>query len=714
MLGRLLRTSSLSEFVPFGSSNVTVGEEVFQNEPFYMTDDLKTLLYGTRDKALFERIANDRLHNGGFRLIISQELGHVTSRNNYQVVLDHSSVNFHTGAHIPLNELKDYIFGSSIRTIDYSASSDKIKVVKSANIVLFTRIFYLNEKSTLRIAISCCVTDDVLPVLTECWPHISSFLDQCENALLKYLAKNDTQFLPHDWKSRNCIEVGAVLQTFQRKIIPLLSGYSDTPRLFLYPMDSIPYIKTWVKYVTNWIELKDGPRVRFLPILLAKLRYDFASLLKENSNTRIVILTGNMNVSNRLIFILTAFLGPHFRGTLHKTINSQGCPSPAGRKMSNMSGASDFPFELKPSNSSITETNKGWEIPRIKRDPTFSITSVSSDETGVQTFIQPSSLKSGASSVQYLSSSLNSAYGSYGSWFKKVAQSPSSRSNESSHEVPPILHRNSSSTSFHQQAVLGNTNGSQRVTPQPSPTIAEYDEYPWFTPSPIARDQPRPEKRIPTPISSYTTEKDRRTHLQSEIYDVDMKRTVNRLIDEDSLNDAFADLVIDPPSYDTTVPNEKHGEIVEVNMASPRKQCNNQNQELLRRFTSYTPHYNQWFQLQACQITTESENKVIHSMKRDLTYADQNPCKKDKSTSTLLISLRSREIKQVTIVRDTNNRFIQRTKKILQNGKVGPVSRAMLSSIETTDKHLKKLMECNNDNEALVSLFNDIVTCTSP
>ncbi|CDO91825.1 unnamed protein product [Kluyveromyces dobzhanskii CBS 2104] len=713
MLGRLLRTSSLTEFVPFGGSSVGVTEEVFQNDSCYITDDMKTLLFGTKDRGLFERIANERLHSGGFRLIIAQELGHLTSRNNHQVILDHSVGNFHTATHIPLNELKDYIFGSPIRTIDYSASSDKIKVVKSANMVLFTRIFYFNEKSALRIAISCCVTDDVLPVLTECWPRVSPLLDLCEGSLLKCLAKNDTRFLPKDWKARNCVDFGAVLQTFQRKIIPLLCGYSDPPRLFLYPIDSIPYIRTWIKYVTSWIELKDGPRIRFLTILLAKLRYDFASLLNEDSNTRIVILTGNMNVANRLVFILTAFLGPHFRGPLHRAISTQYCPSPAGRKLSSMSGASDFQFDLKPSNSSITETNKGWEIPRVKRNPAFSVTSVSSDETGVQSFIQPSSLKSGASSVQYLSSSLNSVSGSYGSWFKKAGQSPSSRSNDSSStEGAATLQRNNSSTSLHQQAVLSNVNVSQRVTPQQSPNVADYDEYPWYTASPVARESPRLEKRFSTSMAPYATDKEKRSHSQSEIYEVDMKRTVNRLVDESALSNAFAELVIDIPKYHSTRANEKHGEVVEVDVTLSKQSSSGQNQELLKRFTSYTPHYNQWFQVQACQITAESEKKIIHSMKRDLTLADR-AIHKDNFASTLIISLRSREIKQVTIVKDSNNKFIQRTKKILQNGKVGPVSGTMLSAIEDMEQRLKKLMESTAHDEALLYLFNDLVSHTS-
>lgn len=727
MLGRLLRTSSMTDFMAFGGgsngSAGTSGEEAFQNEPCYMTDDFKTLLFGTRDRMLFDRSASDRLHSGGFRLILAQELGHLSSRNNYQVVLDHGSPSFHGTSHIPLNELKDYIFGSPIRTVDYSASSDKIKVVKNANIVLFTRIFYLDEKSTLRFAISCCISDDFLPVLTELWPRVSQYLDQCEHTLVNFMVKNSTHFLPKDWKSRDCVEVGCVLQTFQRKVIPLLCGYADTPRLFLYPMNSIPYIKTWVKYVTNWIELKDGPRMRFLPVLLAKLRYDFASILKDQTNARVVVLTGNMNVANRLIFILTAFIGPHFQGTLHKSATPQMFALSAAnnsshinyssninnnKKVTNFSKFSDSPFELKSSSSSITETSKGWEIPRTKRNPTLGVTSVSSDETGVQSFIQPSSLKSGASSVHYLSSSLNSTYGSYGSWFKKVAQSPSS-----SQETTSILRHNGSSTSLHQQAILSNANVSQRATPQPSPTVTEYDEYPWIGGSPITRDSPRFEKR--TSISAIHGVTDRKALLQHEIYEVDMKRTLNRLIDEEDLNEAFASLVLDPPKFSTAQPdeNKNHGEIVEVDAILPNKmlsQFDTPHKELLPRYTAYTPAYNQYFQLQACQITPESENKIIHSMKRDLSSIDQN----SNSTSTLLISLRSREIKQITIIKDVNNRFIQKTKRIFQNGKIGPVSKAMVLAIEKTEAQLKGLMENIEDNVELQSQFNDIVECLQP
>ena len=422
--------------------------------------------------------------------------------------------------------------------------------------------------------------------------------------------------------------------------------------------------------------------------------YKRQPLLQHSANSRVVILTGNMNVSNMLIFILTAFLRPRYNGKLHKssTSTSTSNHSESLRKLKERS-ALDFPFDIKTSNS-LTETNKGWEIPRTKRNPTFSTTSVSSDETGVQNFIQPSSLKSGASSVHYLSSSLNSAYGSYGSWFKKVGHSPSAKSNDSSQEGSVSLHRNNSSTSLHQQALLSNANNSQRITPQPSPSITEYDEYPWLCASPVTRDSPRIEKRS-TPVPFNVERKS-----QNGIYDIDMKRIVNRMIDDDSLSDAFSNLVIASPDFNLSHAFEKHGDVVEVATSLPENATTET--ELLPRYTSYLPHFNQWFQLQACQISPDSETKIINSMKRDLSYGNTD------STSTLVISLRSREIKQITIVKDSNDRFVQRTKKIFQSGKIGPVSKTMLSNIESMDLLLKQLID-NHDNEKLPSLFSQIV-----
>lgn len=686
MLGRLLRTTSITELVSLGGNSGSTVEDTLQNEPLYITDDLKTMMFGTRDKCMYEHLGTNKPQHG-FRLIIAQELGNMTSRYNYQIVVDSSSGNFHVGSHVPLNELKDYIFGSPIRINDNAASSDKVKVVKSAGFVLFTRVFYGGGTAGLRIAIACCIPEDLLPVLTECWSTVSSCLDYCEQNLLLWMHRNDARFLPKDWKVRNCTEVASVLQCFQHKIMPLLSAYSDSPRLFLYPLDFPDYVQMWTKQVVNWIELKDGSRMKFLPILLAKLRYDFQEILTNSEPARVVILSGNMNVANMLIFILAALLKPRYNGKLRRCATMYD----SSRKPKERHNP-DLSLDVK-TPSSLTETQKGWEIPRTKRNPTFSVTSVSSNETGAHNFIQPSSLKSGTSSIQYLSSSLNSTYGSYGSWFKKVAQSPSSRSNDSSQDGSVTLHGNSSNTSLH-QSLIGNSSNLERITPQPSPSILEYDEYPWHSASPAGRESPRIEKRTSTPS---THNNDRKFH--SGIFDVDMKRTINRLIDDESLSESFSKLVRKDPSFTVQSPTKKQGSIANVHISLvdlPQFP-----EEVLRRYTSFIPHYNQYFQLQACQISQDSEAKVIQSMKRDLSSSEYN------TTTTLLVSLRSREIRQVTLSKDSD-KLIQRTKKIYQNGRIGPVSNDLLEKIRKLDLMLKKLID-TNDSDQRTAIFSEIL-----
>ena len=125
---------------------------------------------------------------------------------------------------------------------------------------------------------------------------------------------------------------------------------------------------------------------------------------------------------------------------------------------------------------------KGWQIPN-RRNSNTSV-SVSSSESLAEV-IQPSSFKSGSSSLHYLSSSISSQPGSYGSWFNKrptISQffqpSPSLKHNESWERLQTTagnMQRTSSSSSL-QQA----TSRLSLTTPQQSPSISEYDEYPWM------------------------------------------------------------------------------------------------------------------------------------------------------------------------------------------------------------------------------------------
>lgn len=270
-----------------------------------------------------------------------------------------------------------------------------------------------------------------------------------------------------------------------------------------------------------------------------------------------------------------------------------------------------------------TITGKGWEIPN-KKTPNSS-TSLSSDETSAQV-IQPSSIRSSSSSLQYLSSSLSSVYGSYGSWFSKRIgmQSPSAKTNESS-EQSYFQHHNGSSTSLHQVALNHN-----RVTPLPSPSINEYEEFPWCS--------------SPSSPRTDNTQQAWPAHTEPSFQNVDIKRTCNRITNAKDLDQAFESICqFDSDSFkaETSAPSEGHAQVLEVELEID---SHSSYSELLPKYTSFLPNFVPWFQLQAVPVTSDAERKVLNAMKADLHTREYS--------RTLLISLRSREIKDIVVEKD--------------------------------------------------------------
>ncbi|AET41401.1 Lst4p Ecym_8107 [Eremothecium cymbalariae DBVPG len=674
MLGRLLRTSSFADLLGGSQSGKEDGKgaqhpvETTPPPPIHIPDELKLLLYGCK------KIDGGWKVNGAmstFRLVVAQELGQMMSRDNYQVVLDCScSRNATMGplscsngnvGQIPLSELKEYIFGSPVRISD-RCQSDKIKLIKSARLIVVTRIFYnIHIPSTIgppqRIAISCCIPECFFTVLTECWSQVSKWFDDCQK-LLAPLLEADI-LLPKELKVSSPTHAESIFHKFYRNLIIPLHSLLESPRLFLYPEHSMEFTTAWYKEVFNWLEVKDGHKLKFLPALLAKVKYDSAGELTQNKASRIVIMSGNVIVANKLIFIVSAFLGPRYQGEI-QFIDTDSVTPIVEPKVE--------PTDVK---YISTITSKGWGIPR-KRS-TSSVLSKSSEETPFAHVFLPSSLRS-TNSLQCISSSLNSQYGSYGSWFKKsMPLSHSPRASESPEN--PFLHqRNNSNSSLHQQ-LLGVTsvsgdNGSTATastTPtinrwsQGSPSINEYEEYPWLGYG----------NTLPT------------TTTKTKMQKVNMPRNVNRVHDKKLLHDRFSSICeqLDELGLSTSPATESHGPVLEVPII---EDLSFPSQELLPCYASYMHNFDPIFQLQACPISSNTERKLLECMKDDLKTSDYS--------RTLLISLRSREIGEITMSKDrTTKAFIQRTKKIFQNGKQGNISQRLDEAIHFIDNHLTAL-----------------------
>ncbi|KAM3161567.1 Protein LST4 [Lachancea thermotolerans] len=666
MLGRLLAKNMLYE-----SSN-TADETSVPYVP-HVSDETKQKLYGTKHLEMQASSAHR------FRVVVAQELGQMMSRHNYQVVLDYATSRGSGMNHISVSDLKEYIFGSPVRA-KTRHKCDKFRVVAGAGVVLVTRVFYPSQRDT-RLAICLSLPESFLSALSEIWTHIGRWLDECQALLLAILSNDSLVSLPRDLRAHDPQITESIIQSIHTLIVPLVSSHTDIPRLLLYPSSSRQFVLSWFKDVFHWLDIKDGHRLRFLPVLFAKIAQDFAAELRANECSRIIIISGNMVVANKLIFLISALLGPRYSGRIDISDDTPQL------------GHSERQKPLKDERQSLdnkyfsTITGKGWEIPN-KKTPNSS-TSLSSDETSAQV-IQPSSIRSSSSSLQYLSSSLSSVYGSYGSWFSKRIgmQSPSAKTNESS-EQSYFQHHNGSSTSLHQVALNHN-----RVTPLPSPSINEYEEFPWCS--------------SPSSPRTDNTQQAWPAHTEPSFQNVDIKRTCNRITNAKDLDQAFESICqFDSDSFkaETSAPSEGHAQVLEVELEID---SHSSYSELLPKYTSFLPNFVPWFQLQAVPVTSDAERKVLNAMKADLHTREYS--------RTLLISLRSREIKDIVVEKDhflTKN--VLRTKRVFSSGKCSSMSPKFQQQVLQCEQNIKKAMSVWEDvenvadkMEILQKIFEDI------
>ncbi|CAI4044439.1 Lst4p SKDI_11G0450 [Saccharomyces kudriavzevii IFO 1802] len=723
----------------------------------HISDDLKLKLFGSRDVPYCCPI-NSAQKNGGlssdkftsinekayaFRILIIEEAGQMACRNNYRDIFDYTTSKVSNSMEqIRPSELKEYIFGSPVRASDLT-QCDKIRTIPNSDLVLITRIFYYTHQYN-RIAISLCIPKILLPVVAESWSCISSWLTQTQKMLIGFLNRNRIMQENTGNYSNNSViklsnidikihypkEIEIMVQTLQKRVIPCLRSMSEIPRLFLYPETFKEFVHVWFKSVFNWIEIKDGPKLGFLPLLMAMIITDYRQTMRELKTCKIVILSGNMVVANKLLFILSALLEPKYKGKI--AIRPEDLEPESSAASGNRSGNS-FVDKSETELSTLTSTDnligraetngnhhmynntgspnfhslrKAWQIPN-RRNSNISV-SVSSSESLAEV-IQPSSFKSGSSSLHYLSSSISSQPGSYGSWFNKrptlsqfFQPSPSLKHNESWERLQTTtgnLQRTSSSSSL-QQA----TSRLSLTTPQQSPSISEYDEYPWMgTPSsPNVGD------------TSHAVPLVKNISYKFPLKNVDLKRDCQRISQNGLLDEAFEKLC--QPSmndlgstYEIFPGNSSYADILTTD-SNISDDLMNKPLELLPKYTMYLTHFSNFFQLQACPVGQESENRITNSMKIDLLGEDY--------TRSLLVSLRSRDIRDVALKREftgsTNNnshnvydenfngkrKYVlkQKTRKIFSCGKIGKLSASLENCVNFVDSSIKSAMMLYDDN----------------
>lgn len=787
----------------------------------HICDDLKYCLFGTKNVLYSNttdttQMATIRDKNYAFRILIAEETGQIACRNNYKVSLDYSVPRGSDIEKIRPNELKQYTFGSMVRTNDSLKDNEKFRVIPNSEFILITKIFHFKTIPN-RFSISLCIPKILLSIITECWSDIKQWLDLTQSLTILQLEKIVTDntitnynvgLLPPDYNSHFPKVVDTIVHDLQRRMIPCFKAFSEIPRLFIYPEIYPEFVNTWFKEVFNWIEIKDGPKLNFLSTLIATILLDVKVFLIENKSTRLVLLSGNPLVANKLVFILANLLEPRFRGSLDlfnklhpdkNNNNNNNISKPTNQikeeniedtvtidkiltynnkshknKEHNIDKNSLTPTKEtdsisnilinSPSSQIFYDSKKGWEIPQ-KKSSSFRSTSLSSDDS-IAEVIQPSSFNSGSSSLRYLSTSISSQPGSYGSWFSKkpslhrfLSQSPSIKNNDSWERVSIIsnpyslqtcnnntningcinnyyspyssnsnsnsninctVQRSSSGTSLFQNFNrLYNTGCTSNQTPQPSPSISEYDEYPWFGTTP---ESPRME-------SGSLTINNKPLWQNKPLNNINITRDCQKISQSNVIDDAFERICISSSAiyYDNDNDNDNnmlfggsiskgtdtHAAVLELNYEPPSKRDGFL--ETLPRYTSYITHFNYWFQIQAISITPDSERHIISAMKKDL--------HKDLYSNTFYVSLRSREIKKIIMKKDTKSEaevnLKQRIRMIFNNGKYGHVTTEFMNCIEFVNNSVKKARTLYEDREIdvqtrdnqLVSIFLSILNC---
>lgn len=739
-----------------------------------------------------------------FRLLIAEETCQMACVNNYKISLDYTHSKNSSIEQIRQNELKQYIFGSPIRSSDSSIQNDKVRTIPNSNFLLITRIFYLNSISN-RLAITLCVSKFLLPVISEMWSQISYSLNEIQNVVLSMILKRNTGDTENEDESINdgllptnldsnlefAKEIDFIIQLLNTKVMPCLRSVTEIPRLFLYPRTFNEFVESWFKDVFSWIEIKDGPKLGFLPILLSKIVCCYKDSIADSRTTRIVVLSGNMVVANKLLFIIGGLLEPKYRGIISSHDNTNNdelkdlemhLSSMTTRTPSRVSTPTltssetrtdkEFP-NVQPTNHTlitnnpsqrlvnimeitdtddddkidsnliptvthkakpITAPRRGWTIPTQRN--TYSSVSLSSNDSSLGEVIQPSSLKSSESSLHYLSSSLSSHPGSYGSWFNKrpslsqfMPQSPSAKTNDSNERVP-TLQRVTSNTSLHQYNVIppspvqAPTLRGTTLTPQPSPSISEYDEYPWFGTSSDSLRTDLNTMNSSTTNNNYvgfgnnntmTNISNRKINSHGfPLKDVEIQRDCQRISQKEIVDNAFNNICLSGRKEEHKIDpaDSYHAAVLDVDVDESMYPA--KSMELMSRYTTYLPHFNPWFRLQAIPIAVDSENKVLNSMKKDLQVDNE-------IARSLIISLRTREIKEVFMKKDiykggmARNKhpycLKQKTKKVFSGGKIGALSAEMEDCITLVELSIKKAMSLYEDNELSIAERDRQVLC---
>ena len=754
-----------------GSKTPTTTEVKTRNLNIYpkllnqISDDSKLELFGCKMMPISKNIENEPFDLNDdddnsaypYRILIAEENEQLACRNNFKIFLDHSHPQLSDIAKIRPNELRQYMFCSLFRAMNSKKyeKNEKFRTIPNSEYMLLTRIFYLNSPYD-RIAITLCLPNFILPIITEVWGYIQNWWDESQRILSRIIMehkripngyKPKKQSVPDITDSTPCIqnkhsqsnmtssqnvfvktysvELERIISILENYLIPCFKSTFEIPRLFLFPPDDIKFVETWFRDCFKWIELKDGPKLNLLQTSLATIliNYKRTMLLTDNGiskeNARIIVLSGNVTVANKLIFLICGLLNKKIRRNLelisHPTDNKtilqtperktegirmQSKPSSFNRHSVESSPSSVSSFNSSSSSFSNSSrynyTRNGWEIPQRVSSSAASI-AMSPADTNHGVVIQPSSFKSGNNSIRYLSSSLSSQQNSYGSWFtsrpsitRMLSKSPSItgsesalfRSNQNASKLTPAnFHKTPSSTSLHQLGAIRNNPVPFHVS-QESMSLLDFEESPWIgTPESMSSIDlyqaptnrtltpniyPEPESN---PAINFTVSKLKSVNIQRDCQRIDESLMLDNAFDAICTPELDEILISDHPSnYKICPANELSNKapVIDIDMNLGKDvQDKFKFNELLPRFTAYLPNLNRFYQIQANSSNNETDNHILTTMRKDLHL---NP--KISTVKTLVISLQTREVYEMMVKQhNIEDKGSQRMRRIFKNGK---------------------------------------------
>lgn len=629
MLGRLFaQQPDHSMVVPTGGTSSQSTDDVFT----------RSVLYGSRSY-----LEPHSYNNAKIRLLILQNNGGYYERDNYSTLFD-TNPDISKDSH-NLKEVIHKTFGNPIYQ-DFD-SNEAYKIIQLDEKTTLVSLHFKKSRNFSIVLILPFSQIDFAIHILPIWKDIKRFLQLFKNSFI-------SNHLTINQRPQNFIDIISIFKKFTKVLNQLLT----TPRLMIgltKKFDSVLF--SWCNEVNNWIEIKDGGRnlnsgSNFLVTLLTLINeYKNQLLNPKKENLRIVIMTSNPIISQKLIFILTGLLDYPLNFSIisdGQKLNKKSLTIPIPKYQHSLSSSPMLtPSSLNFNNSLRT----GWEIPST---PSKSITtpSVLSHSNSVSNLNSVTSLSTSLSNSYLPSSYFSRSYQYITNWANSPLESTSSAASIKSNKTP-------------------------------SPAL-EYEEYPWTGLNSVPAYHPGPSHHIARVNSSH--ELIRRKSKLPELPKI--RRTSSTIINNSSdhnknkielfklMNTSIKDI------SKISINESKNVSILKVDYNNLHSTSSNiNNEESLPKFTGFTPLYIPEFQLQACQTTPDLELKVINSMKQDIIMDDF------ETSKTIFVSLRAREIKEISMSRiklnGNNYEFLTKSKKFYNLGQPIDVQSLKFSQINS-------------------------------